>query len=151
MQSWDSEDNPLFACRTSIPYIKQDGTGDVFWGLWLRGKEICIVEHVLDFIVLGWIWAEIPVRFGGMDLLWSLETALPVLQLKYSIPRPHTPFDFSKLWRNTVCRSVISLQFSSSWPGALVNLLHAVILSFIKLGMLSSKLAICYQSWKSNQ
>lgn len=31
--------------------MKQNGTGDGFGGLWLGGKEICIV--VLDFIVLG--------------------------------------------------------------------------------------------------
>lgn len=39
----------------------------------------------------------------------------------------------------TFCRSVISLQFSSSWPSPLVNLLPAVTLSLIKLSMLSSK------------
>lgn len=55
------------------------------------------------------------------------------------IPGPHTPFNFCKLWRNTVCKSEISFKFSSSWPSPLVNLPHAVTLSLVKLSMLSSK------------
>lgn len=87
-------------------------------------------------------WARFELKF--VSTLWrvicsGLSDCSVSFTAQMLIPCPHTPFDFSKLWRNTLCRSVISLQFSLSWPSLLVNSLHAVTLSLVKLSMLNSE------------
>lgn len=87
-------------------------------------------------------WARFKLKFlctlreGICSSLWDCAASFTA---QIPVPCPHIPYDFCKLWRNTVCRSVISFQFSSSWPSPLVNSLHAVPLGLVKLSSWSSK------------
>lgn len=96
-------------------------------------RRACAGFHCLG-LELSWnscaLWGE------GSALVPETATSFTA---QIPIPGPHAPFDFCKLWRNTVCRTVISLQFYSSWPSPLVNSLHAVTSSLVKLSMVSSK------------